>query len=161
MALPGDWILKAKESFASGCPNGILLGWDVERFFDELKCACPAQKIRNLTDFNYSYCNKYEIVPEQVPGNGRHFEATASFSFVCNAFSFHWTSYSLDRKRGKVVPDELLPKEIDNPRQTLIDFAKEKGFDEIDNNWMELEIDGIELELADTATLGKCLFDDY
>lgn len=161
MNLPNDWIKIARRCFANGCPNGALLGWDTERFFQELKSICPNQHVRNLTDFNYSYCNKYEIVPIQLPESERLFEATVSFSFICNAFSFHWTSYSIDKKRGKVVADSCLPLGIDNPRQQISKFAKESGFYEIEGPWMDLEIEGIELELADTATLGKCLFDDF
>lgn len=161
MDLPNNWIAEAKLCFADGCPNGVLRKWQLDRFFVDLKAACPNQKIRNATDFNYAYCNKYLIVPLQPPDVKRAFEATIAFSFICNAFSFHWTSYSRDKRRGRVVAEHQLPKSLMGLQDKLTEFACERGFVQIENDWMDIEIDGVELELADVATLGKCLFNDF
>jgi len=161
MALPKDWISQVKMLFTGGRPNGMLLQWDIDRFFAELKAVCNSHRVKNISDFNYAYCNTYIVMPPQPLESKRIFEATISFSFICNAYSLHWTSYSPDKRRGKVVPETVLPKSLENPTGMLRKFAEDNGFKEIECEWMDIQVEGVELELADVATLGKCLFDDF
>lgn len=149
-------LTQVKTAFAKSPPSGFLLQWDRSRFFQELAQAFPEYKVTNHTDFNYSFCNSYEIEPPPIISNRVHV-VTLKMSFIADAFSLHVTEYTVDRRRGRVVSEQTCQAAIDIARA----FARERRFVEIARKDDGLRIDGVSLELSEVATLGKCLFDDF
>src|SRR5688500_18859647 len=94
-------IQEVRNAFQFGPPNGLELNWDASRFFSSLESLCSSCKVLNSTDFNYSYCNTFDIEPENM-GVDCRYVLTAKFSFVAPAYSVHVTKYSLDKKAGCV-----------------------------------------------------------
>ncbi len=149
-------VRQVRERFQSGKTNGFLMKWEANRFHEKLKALCEDFRVVNQTDFNYSYCNSYEIEP-YIHRTGGQYVLTVKFSFIADVFSVHLTKYSHNRKVGFVVPEHELPE---LPR-LIRDFAIFEGFEEIDGVDHNLLVDGVELELSQISTLGKCLFDDF
>lgn len=62
MMTKDEIILEIQRKFKNACPSGILLEWDRNRFYDLLLPLFVGYKVKNQTDFNYSYCNSFDIV---------------------------------------------------------------------------------------------------
>jgi hypothetical protein len=152
-------IQQVQSAFQFGRPNGLELNWNPNRFFSGLTRLCTDCQVANSTDFNYSYCNSFDIEPAEREGHCRYV-MTAKFSFVAPAYSVHVTKYSWDKKRGSVVP-ETENEEMLRLTKLVRQFAAQNGFQEVDGTDHEIVLDGITLELSEVATLGKCLFDDF
>ncbi len=152
-------VQEVRKQFGESCPNGTLLAWNENRFFPSLTKLCAECKVNNCTDFNYSYCNSFEIEPS-VTLKEHVYIVTFKTSFVLDVYSLHVTRYSKDRRHGKVVREQecadLMPI-----METIRQFAEREGFQELRSTDHDVIIDGISLELSDVATLGKCLFDDF
>ena len=159
MTLLDDWISIVKNKFGDGCPNGFLLEWDVNRYHSSIKEICRNCKVTNQTDFNYAYCNTYEIRPE-TRNTKFIYELTLNISFIVDAFSLHWTKYTTNLKKGGVISSNEIEVEYD-PTDGLIKFLEKNEYQEVKSDWFEINIDDVQLELAEKATLGKCLFHDY
>lgn len=159
MTLLDDWISTVKSKFGDGCPNGFLLEWDANRFYSSIIEICRKCKVINQTDFNYAYCNTYVIRPGTKTGNFIY-ELTLNISFIVDAFSFHWTRYTPNLKKGGVISTNEIEVEYD-PTDSLIEFLEKNQYQEVQPDWFDLNIDDVQLELAEEATLGKCLFHDY
>jgi hypothetical protein len=152
-------VLGIQEIFGKSRPNGILLGWDKNRFFSSLRELCADCTVVNDTDFNYSYCNSFEIV-SNTNRQEHDYVITFKTSFVLDVYSLHVTRYSPDRKRSKVVSEhectELIPI-----LQRIRNFAEKQYLQEISSSDHDVVVDGVSLELSEVATVGKCLFDDF
>ena len=154
-----ELVLTVRKIFGESCPNGIILDWDEDRFFPPLTRLCADCRVVNDTDFNYSYCNSFEIEP--IADLREHVcVVTFKASFILDVYSLHLTKYSEDRRHGEVVV-ELEHAELIPIVEKIRRFAEEQGFQEISETDHDVVIDGISLELSDVATLGKCLFDDF
>lgn len=157
MTLLNTLVADIQKMFFDGCPNGFLLKWDVNRFFQSLVSLFAGFKVINETDFNYSYCNSYEI---ELAENGEIFILTLKASFIADAYTVHLTKYSSNRRRGIVVPYEEYPEYAEEIKKSKA-FFKENNFVEVENDEIDSFVENIDLELADRATVGKCLFDDF
>lgn len=151
-------VSKIREAFSQGVPNGFLLDWDRERFYSSLVREFKGCRVINDTDFNYSFCNTYEL--DGLGSSKEDYVITIKISFVADAYTVYVTKYWDSRRKGKVVPDELVP-EIGCSVSDVKIFFKKMGFEEVDGEMMDVEIPDVQLELAETATIGKCLFDDF
>lgn len=158
MDLLESWISTIALVHEKGRPNGKLLNWNPDRYFDDLKVKCVGCKIENITDFNYSYCNTYQVVPETT-SDKYNYVLVLKISYVVNACCIYWVRYSKDFRRGEVISCGI--DVCINPEEILINFMRTEGFHEIESAWMNIPVIGVKLELAEVATLEKCLFDDY
>jgi len=152
-------IENIQNAFSDGCPNGSLLGWDANRFYEPLVKIFNGLSVSNETDFNYSYCNSYDIALS-TGTQGEIFIVTIKVSFIIDAYRMQLTEYSKDKKAGRVIEFEGLSDSlyfVDNVRS----FFADRGFIEIADEALNNKIEDVQLELADVATVGKCLFDDY
>jgi len=152
-------IESIQNAFSNGCPNGALLGWDANRFYESLTKLFYEFSISNETDFNYSYCNSYDI----AVGNGEqgeNFVITVKISFIIDAYRMQLTEYSKDKKSGKVIDFEDL-NEGTRFAENVRSFFEDRGFTEVADEELTHIVENVHLELADLATVGKCLFDDY
>ena len=167
-----QFVLEVKKKFGEARPRGDLLGWDLNRFFSSFTRICTYCRVNNCTDLNYSYCNSYEIEPETQP---QEFDYVLTFktSFIVDAYSYHVTRYSKNRRNGRVInlPDcgevaefsdvSTAQKAIKQALNAIEQFVQQNGFREVDEHDQDIVIDGVSLELSDVATLGRCLFDDF
>lgn len=151
-------IREAQVRYSKGCPNGILLRWETDRFYQDLVEIFSDYKVSNETDFNYSYCNSYDVFLGKDE-KSRSWILTIKASFICDAFTLHITRYKNPRG-GDVVPIHQCG-EFASAVVKVRNFFNDKGFREIDTFEMDVEIEGVNLELAKVATVGKCLFDDF
>lgn len=159
MIITSMLIRDIQRKFSNGCPNGYLLGWDVNRFFKPLLSLFAGFRVINETDFNYSYCNSYDI-ELGIGEDEKIYFLTLKASFIADIYTVHVTGYSKNKRRGKVVDVMKFPeyeKQIERARS----FMNGQGFMEILDEDMELVVESVDLELAEHATLGKCLFDDF
>ena len=148
-----------RRAFRFGIPNGLKLNWNADRFFPQIKRICEKCHVVNGTDFNYSYCNSFDVEPTEMEG-GNRYVLNVKFSFIAPAYSIHTTKYSRDKKLGRVVQESERPA-ILSLAHSVRDFAKQAGFQEVDGRSHDIVVDGVQLELSEVATLGKCLFDDF
>ena len=65
----------------------------------------------------------------------------------------------MDRKTGAVITDNDVG--VLNNKELLSVFMENEGYFEIRDEWMNIPINEVELELSEVAILEKCLFDDY
>ncbi|NOT12099.1 MAG: hypothetical protein HOP23_09760 [Methylococcaceae bacterium] len=155
-----ELIAEIKIKFNSSVmPNGDLLGWDRNRFYEPLQLLLNEYAVINQTDFNYSYCNSFDINMNTKGNFGEIYKITLKISFILDMFTIHLTKYSKDKKMGKVVSQDTIPEAkfvCDKLRYYLSQINFEELYEDID-----VEIPGIQLELAQKATVGKCLFDDF
>jgi len=152
-------ISDIQNKFSEGCPNGFLLEWDVNRFFHALLSLFDGYKVINDTDFNYSYCNSYDVELGEDENNDV-FILTLKASFISDAYTIHITRYSSDRRNGVVIPYENC-LEYESEIAKVKGFIENEGFVEVQSNEMDVVVENVELELAGPATVGKCLFDDF
>ncbi|MCW8127426.1 hypothetical protein [Microbulbifer halophilus] len=147
-----------RRKFSKGCPSGIMIGWDVSRFFSALKSVFKGYTVLNQTDFNYSYCNTYDV---NLGNNasGHYFVLTIKVSYIYDAFTMHITRY-ISRRSGEVVTFDQC-NEYKELVEKVRSFLADKAFREIQSDEMDVEVEGVELELAEVPTVGKCLFDDF
>ena len=144
--------------YSKAYPNGILERWDLNRFYQDLIEIFPDYKITNETDFNYSYCNSFDIRRRQDECKNIYV-LTVKVSFIYDAYTMHITAYA-NHRIGHVVPIPEYGKysyEVERVRR----FFNERGYREIQPDEMGIEVRGVALELAGVATVGKCLFDDF
>jgi hypothetical protein len=147
-----------QDSFKSGVPNGIALGWDRGRLFCKFKKRFSNFTVFNDTDFNYSFCNRFEI--ELLNEGKTSYTVTARFSFIAPVYSVHATQYCSSKSIGHVISESedstvlLLTREV-------CEFAKSEGFVRFKSEMSSIIVEGVTLELSEYATLGKCLFEDY
>lgn len=152
-------VFEVRKKFAESRPNGVVLEWDENRFFLPLKELFENCKVVNCTDFNYSYCNSYEIEPIPQPQE-YDYVLTFKTSFVLDVYSLHIARYSKDRKSGQVVKDDEYAALLPTISKVRL-FAERQGFQEVNGRDQDVIVDGVSLELSGVATLGKCLFDDF
>lgn len=148
-----------QKKFSNGCPNGFLLGWDVNRFFQSIQSLFAGFKVTNDTSFDYSYCNSY-VIELGKNADEEIFVLTLKISFIIDAYTLHLTRYSSNKRTGKVISFESF-SEYSMVVEKVKCFMEEQGFIEIQHNDMECLVNNVELELSEQATLGKCLFDDF
>lgn len=151
-------IREIQRKYSGSYPNGIMDSWDLERYSQHFAQLFSNYEVLNQTDFNYSYCNSYDV----ILGAGKETTSnilTIKASFIYDAYSLHITRYS-EKLNGKVIPLDLC-SEFKNEVDTVRIFFESRGFREIQADEMDVEINGIELELSEVATVGKCLFDDF
>ncbi|MCL7422221.1 MAG: hypothetical protein M8364_15085 [Methylobacter sp.] len=153
-----ELISEIQSKFTPSCPNGMLLGWDRNRFYDLISSLFVGYKVINQTDFNYSYCNSFDIEIGRSP-IGQIYVLTIKISFIVDAYTVHVTEYSRDRNRAKLVQGEEVP-ETKHKIEKIKRLMEQKGFQEINDEFNDI-VSGVELELAEEATIGKCLFDDF
>jgi len=154
-----ELISEIQRRFKSSCPNGVLLKWDRNRFYDSLLQLFVGYKVKNQTDFNYSYCNSFDVEMNARGASGQFYKLTLKISFIVDAYTLHLTEYSNDKKRGKVISSEGITEVLFIIKK-IKQFMEQKGFQEIYDD-MNVVVPNVELELAKTATIGKCLFDDF
>lgn len=158
MEIPESWIAEITNQFNPTPPNGFALDWDSDRYFAALKKLCVGCTVLNCTDFNYAYCNTFRITPKSI--NREYvYDLTLNISFIVNGYSLHWTK----SKQGSRAPTPIKEEHIKvkmNPAPVLRQYMDKNSFIEVDGSWFDLPIKGVQLELAEIATLGKCLFHD-
>lgn len=159
MSLLDNWISEVKLAFQHERPNGNILNWDSDRYFFNIKDKCIGCEIQNLTDFNYSYCNTYQVIPE-TNSSKYSYVLVIKISYIVHAYSIYWVRYSKNLERGSVIGSEQLDVS-NNPETKILDFMHKNNFYELKNEWSEIPISNVELELSEVATLEKCLFDDF
>ena len=152
-------VTLVQNTFGHSYRNVNKLNWDRNRFFQSVVKHCRGCKIANSTDFNYSFCNTFEVEPKIQPDE-HSYVLTFKTSFVADVYSLHVTQYSKDRKAGKVVAEDELPTLVPIIA-TVRQFAADAGFQEMNGGDHDIIVEGVSLELSDVATLGKCLFDDF
>ena len=147
------------ELFRDGPPNGWLLGWDVDRFANQVSELSGDGEFENVTSFDYSFCNSFEVTFRQT--SDEFVVLTVRVSFVADYFSMHWTQYSSSGKHGVVVDDV----DFDGAARVAQDiraFLRSMGYQEFPTSWDSIAVPEAVLELSEEpATLSKCLFDDY
>ena len=152
-------IQKIKNAFSRGVPNGLLLGWQQNRHYDDIVHIAKPYRVTNDTDFNYSFCNSYNV-DFNCDSSNYVYVITLKISFIADVYSIHVTRYTRDKKKGRLIhvfPDAGLSILM----QTVHGCMQDKGFVVLKNESLDLELDDLELELAEVATIGKCLFDDF
>lgn len=154
-----ELISEIQRKFKNSSPSGMVLGWDRNRFYDLLLPLFVGYNIKNQTDFNYSYCNSFDIEMHTRRSFGRFCRVTLQISFIVDAYIVYHTAHSKGKKRGKGIPSERI-SEAQLHIEKIKQFMKQKGFQEI-NDEFDTIVPNVELELAEIATIGKCLFDDF
>ena len=157
--MDGKVLESIKKAFSNGCPNGFLLGWDEKRFFERLSALLSGTKVINNTDFNYSYCNSFEVLLDELEEK-EHFVLTVKVSFVADFFCVYLTKYTRNKRNGEVV-DVSQSEDFSELFGKVESFFAGEGFRMLNDNEMNNVVDGVDLELAEDATVAKCLFDDF
>jgi hypothetical protein len=80
-------VLEIQRKFKNSCPSGILLGWDKNRFYDLLLPLFVGYKVKNQTDFNYSYCNSFDIEMHSRRPSGRFCRVTLHIRFIVDTYA--------------------------------------------------------------------------
>jgi len=152
-------INSIQEVFKDEIPNGIKLGWDRTRHFSTVKNLCTKYEIKNCTDFNYSFCNAYEIL---VIRDLKHFDytLTVKISFIIKAYIIFLSRYSKNTNKGGLI-DIKLHSEAQQLYEDIKCHFDNIGFYEIDDSIINKQVSNVQLELADIVTIENCLFDDY
>lgn len=154
-----NWVHVIQVFFSNDKSDGISLSWDRRRFFDNFEKSLAPYEVINNTDFNYSYCNSFDLrVPETIIEGS--YIITLKLSFVVNAFVLFVTWYSPDFRRGRVVSVDDLPQ-LSKLYEKVRHFAVANGFDEVPDSWLEIPIENVQLQLASVPNLDNCLFDDF
>ncbi len=154
-------VTEIKKKFNSEfTPNGILLNWDRNRFYSDLQLLISEHEILNQTDFNYSFCNSFDIKINAKKNHGEIYKLTLKISFILDFFSTHLTRYVSYGRMGKVVSIDSV-SEAKLICDKLKSYLSEMGFEELSVDAVDVEVPGVQLELAQKATIGKCLFDDF
>ena len=71
-----------------------------------------------------------------------------------------WLSTVKTKKSGKVIDFEDL-NEGTRFAENVRSFFEDRGFTGVADEELTHIVENVHLELADLATVGKCLFDDY
>jgi hypothetical protein len=154
-------VERVRSAFAGGPPNGWIEEWAMDRHFSEFVQVVSPQKASNVTSFDYSFCNRFEV---QVEGLGDRCYAvlTVLLSFIADVYTVHWTLYERGGRVGRVV--EAPPSEDAVKLQLRVEkWLAQIGFTRLRDDWYDIELNGILLELSGEThvTLGKCLFQDF
>lgn len=152
-------VSEIQRKFRNSCPSGMLLGWDKNRFYDLLLSLFVEYNVQNQTDFNYSYCNSFDIEMRTRRPSGQLCKVTLKISFIVDAYIVYHTALSKGKKRKKVIPCERI-SEAQLHIEKIKQFMEQKGFQEIMDDEYDIIVPSVELELAEIATIGRCLFDD-
>lgn len=153
-------IENIQKEFSDGCPNGSLLEWDLDRFFQPLQLLFSSSEVKNNTDFNYSYCNSLDIDLGKSSDGKKVFVMSLKISFIANVYTVYITEYKSNKRRGKVIHIEECEK-YPSAIVKIRSFMKEQGFSEISDNDLGHYVENVDLELSERATVDKCLFDDF
>ena len=156
-----DLVRKIRSAFAAGPPNGTLEGWPRDRLFNELSALVAPARARNVTMFDYAFCNRHEAT-FSPNDDGSYAVLSLQLSFITDVYSIHWTLYDRGGRSGRVV--ELAPSEEAERIATNVRSALAlHGFAPIPLAWSSVPVGGIELELSGrvNVTVGKCLFQDH
>lgn len=152
-------VTKVSRMFREGPPNGWVLGWNRDRFVKEISKLSHPGEFENVTSFDYSFCNSFEVSFRK--SSDEFIVLTVRISFVANYFSTHWTQYSAGGRHGTVVEaadQDSATKVAERIRR----FLTSEGFRELPEDWASMVVPDARLELSEgPATLTKCLFDDY
>jgi len=154
-------IERVRSAFAYGPPNGWIEGWAITRHFSEFVQVVSPRSAFNITSFDYSFCNRFEV---QVKGldDRCHAVLTALLSFIADVYTTYWTLYEQGGRVGRVI--EIPPSEDAAKLQLRVEsWLTQIGFARLHDDWYSIELNGIQLELSGEThvTLGKCLFQDY
>jgi len=150
-------VAQVREQFREEVPNGWLLGWDLNRGHAAIREATAPYRASNLTSFDYSFCNWYEV---KVRNGYQKWLLTVKISFIVSVFSLYWTRYKSSVEGFVMIADSDERRRLENRVRTAVSGL---GYCEIDSAWLNLKVDGVSLELSDPedVTLGKCLFCDF
>ncbi|WP_165248261.1 hypothetical protein [Paludisphaera soli] len=154
-----DLIRLVQERFRDGPPNGWLLGWDPARCLDSVGRAARPHHVGNTTSFDYGFCNQFEVAIG-AGGRGECWVLTIHLSFVAPTFCLFWTRY---KSPNKGVVNAGVPEGQRALEDEVRAAIQAEGFFELPDEWFDVHVDGVRLELSDAAdvTLNKCLFCDY
>ncbi len=155
------WIAEIRRQFQTAPPSGWELHWDADRFYDDLKEILGGNyKLCNCTNFDYSFCNSYELTVENKNGNEKWILAI-KVSFIVDAYSLHWTYYPRN-KQAYVLMDQK-DAQLQNIEDKIVSFLGSKGFSDVSHKVYNMKLEDVSLELSDPdeVTVGKCLFDDF
>ena len=158
MLTKDNLISEIKEKFRTSCPNGMLLQWDRNRFYSSFSSLFIEYNIKNQTDFNYSYCNSFDIEMLSRGDAGEFYRIALKISFIVDAYTVYLIQYSKNKKKGKVICEKNIEAQL--CIEKIKHFMEKKGFQEI-NDEFDIVVPDVKLELAEIATVGKCLFDDF
>lgn len=141
------------KSFSKGYPNGYSLGWDEDRYIIELRSRFSDWSIENQTSFDYAFCNTVFFYNNKtLPDIG----LTVKFSFIHPSFIMYFSEYNKKAKFYK--PTSFFCNRTANQ---VRNFMNAKGFSEVKVEILNVILPDVDLQLADIATIEKCLFDDY
>lgn len=148
-----------RASFKSGPPNGWLLGWEGNRFEEDIAAVAKPYKTLNMTNFDYGFCNTYRVLDE-TRNEYHRWELTIQISCIVDYFSTFWTKYSPGSSR---VHDKHPDAETEKIQAAVKDWLRDKGLSEFPDEWYDLKMTDITLELSDPdkVTIAKCVFEDY
>lgn len=107
----------------------------------------------------YSYCNSFDIEMLSRKHSGHLCKVTLKISFIVDAYLVYHTAHSKAKKSDKESSSTRF-SEAQLHIGKIKQFMEQKGFQEIDDEFDTIVPD-VELELAEIATIGKCLFDDF
>lgn len=114
-----------------------------------------------MTTFDHAFCNDFHIT---VSGEVAHSKwlMQVHVSFIVDAFVGFWTYYPPNSCKGVVV-DSPLNESLLLIDQRIKTRLCDAGFWELPDEWYDIQIDGIELELSgfENVTVSKCLFHDH
>ena len=148
--------------FATGVPNGSLLGWNERRLESELTAAVRPLKMQNCTSFDYAFCNHFDV---SFGGDGEHYDyvLTIRISFVCDFYGLNWTRYKRSGNKGGGPVRTPGTADARVLERTVRELLAEHGFLEICDGWMDEPVPEVKLDLARTrnVTISKCVFEDY
>ncbi|MCB1050039.1 MAG: hypothetical protein H6510_12610 [Acidobacteria bacterium] len=150
-------LKKIQSAFAGDYPNGYVLGWDSERFFFDLQKLAKGYELVNDTDFNYSRCNDFAFC---TTDQKEHCSLKISFILDCFWLSF-WQVKNRQGILGHVVERQLMNPDLGRLSMRLKLFLESQSFFEVSKDDLNLVVPGVRLELAEQATIEKCLFEDY
>ena len=157
-----ELVQTVQSRFQDDPPNGWQLGWDRERCLDLVRSAASPHPARNLTSFDDAFCNWYEVCIDPSDGK-QHWKQrtlTIQFSFIAPVSCLYW-----DRPKRSTQGDLIAsaPESYQAVEARVRAAVWAVGFFEAPSDWLNHEIEGIQLELSGThhVTLGKCLFCDY
>ncbi len=154
-----DLIESIECQFRGGPPNGWLLGWDESRCATLVSTAAAPHTTTNNTSFDYGFCNWFEVRIDNT-NDDLFWTLTIKLSFIAPAFCVHWTQY--DRStQGTFIP--MAPAGYREVEKKVCAALESVGFFEISDEWYNVKLHGIELELSseEHVSIGKCLFSDF
>ena len=91
------------------------------------------------------------------------FDLLVRISFVLDAYCVLWTVSAAQNPRNRQVVATENVAVVENPEIRIRRFLHDRQFFEVPEDWMNVPVDGVQLELSDPTevTLYKCLFEDH